>query len=1416
MMPTKKVTLNPDYVFETSWEVCNKVGGIHTVISTKALSITKKFKNKYILIGPDVWQHTESKEFVENKDLFKSWKAKAESEGLRVRVGNWNIPGNPIVILVDFARYISNKNEILRYYWDTYKLDSLNSSWDYIESVLFGYASAKVIESFVKFNTASRENVLCHFHEWMTGSGVLYIEDKMPKIGSVFTTHATVVGRSIAGNGYPLYDNMKGYNPEEMAYRFGVQHKHFLEKAAAKTADTFTTVSELTANEALHFLGRKTDIITPNGFEDSIVPAAKTFDKKRKEAKKQLHKVAQALVGYSVSEDTKIVAISGRYEFRNKGIDAFIDSLGALNRSAKNKKELLAFVLIPTAHEGVNQGLLHNLENPQQAKENEQKHLTHYLSDTYNDQILRRIHEQQLFNRKEDKVKVIFCPSYLNGNDGVFNLSYYDLLIGVDGTVFPSYYEPWGYTPLESLAFKVPTITTSLAGFGKWVEQYYPEKQNAIEVISRNDGNYGDVVAEVTKNIASLLQMKDEDFETLRETAGKVSEIALWKNLSQHYFKTYELTLTSIEDRVINLPNIDTEGSSALEKSKMVNTPVWRNIIIHRAIPKALQPLEELAKNLWWCWNNEASELFYSIDPVKWIDSRKNPIALLDTISLSRYKELENDAVFMKKLSKVYDDFQHYMAKKVEMDSPSVAYFSMEYGLHSSLKIYSGGLGILAGDYLKEASDKATKITGVGLLYRYGYFTQKLSSAGNQEADYEAQDFSKIPVTPVTEPNGKWLIVSVDLPQRTLYARVWRVDVGRIELYLLDTDFEDNRDDDRSVTHHLYGGDWENRLKQEMLLGLGGIKMLRKLGIDTDVYHCNEGHAAFIGLERLSEYIQNDNLSFSEAMEVVRASSLFTTHTPVPAGHDFFEEGMLRAYIENYTEKLHVNWEQILALGKIDLYNPKEKFSMSNLAANLSQEVNGVSWLHGEVSRDIFKYLWPGYMPEELHISYVTNGVHKPTWTAGLWKEIENEVFGEDFKTHTYDPKSFEGIYKVSDKRIWEVKTELRAKLLRRVEQKLRLEKNTPYFSPKQLIEIKENLRKDILTIGFARRFATYKRAHLLFTNIDRLDKIVNNPERPVQFIFAGKAHPADKAGQDLIKHIVEISKLPQFLGKILFIPNYDMELARHMVQGVDVWMNTPTRPQEASGTSGEKAAMNGVMHFSVLDGWWVEGYREDAGWALPMERAYESQEYQNEMDAETIYNIIEDEIAPAFYEKDRDGISQRWCSFIKNTIAKVAVNFTTTRMLTDYENQFYYPMSERVASLKKNNYATAIEISAWKRKVSQEWDNIKVVEVITPNKNKQLISIGKNYKGQITLDIGDLKVSDIGVELVIAKEDKDGRIKVVDKKEFTPVSQEGSKGVYVLEVVTDYPGSLQLAVRIFPKNDLLPHRQDFALVKWL
>ena len=850
-------------------------------------------------------------------------------------------------------------------------------------------------------------------------------------------------------------------------------------------------------------------------------------------------------------------------------------------------------------------------------------------------------------------------------------------------------------------------------------------------------------------------------------------------------------------------------------KVSNVNTPNWKEVTVKSRIPEELEKLSEIARNIWWAWNFEATELFRDLDPELWKECGQNPVLLLERMSYEKLEALAKDKVILRRMNEVYTKFRDYMDVKPDEQRPSIAYFSMEYGLSSVLKIYSGGLGVLAGDYLKEASDSNVDLCAVGFLYRYGYFTQTLSMDGQQIANYEAQNFGQLPIDRVMDANGQPLVVDVPYLDYYVHANVWRVNVGRISLYLLDTDFEDNQEGDRSITHYLYGGDWENRLKQEILLGIGGIRALRKLNIQADVYHCNEGHAAFTGLERLREYVAEDQLSFAEAMEVVRASSLFTTHTPVPAGHDSFTENLLKNYFWFVAERLKITWEQLLGLGRVNANDPNEKFSMSFLAANLSQEVNGVSWLHGKVSRDIFKNLWPGYMPEELHISYVTNGVHYPTWAAPEWKKIQMSVFGEKFKTHHYDKTCFEGIYQIPDQMIKEVRMVLRSRLIRHIKHRLADEKSTAYFTPRQIVEIQDTLRDDILTIGFARRFATYKRAHLLFSNLDRLNEIVNNPDRPVQFIFAGKAHPADQAGQDLIKRIVEISKYPQFLGKILFLPNYDMDLARHMVQGVDVWMNTPTRPQEASGTSGEKAAMNGVMHFSVLDGWWVEGYQKDAGWALPMERTYENQEFQNELDAELIYNIIESEIAPAFYERDANGLSDKWAGYIKNTIAKVASNFTSNRMLTDYEDKFYIPMSRRFHRLSDNHYALAAQIAEWKRKVSREWDSVQVDGLILPDKSKQIISLGKSYQGKVVLDLGELSIDDIGVELV-AMMKKEEKIEVCFTQEFVPVSFENGKAMYSIEVTPDDPGIFMLGLRIFPKNTLLPHRQDFALVKWV
>lgn len=839
--------------------------------------------------------------------------------------------------------------------------------------------------------------------------------------------------------------------------------------------------------------------------------------------------------------------------------------------------------------------------------------------------------------------------------------------------------------------------------------------------------------------------------------------------------------------------------------------------MVTRHLPEELSGLEALCKNLWWCWNDNAKALFKTVDGYLWHKSGHNPMDILDKVSLKRYNELAHDADFLTKLDAVMAEYNAYMAAKSERTEPSVAYFCMEYGLDASLKIYSGGLGILAGDYLKETSDMNVNLVAVGLLYRYGYFTQRLTPHGNQVAEYSAQDFLKIPAEPVFKEDGSWLTVNVKCLDHELFARIWKVAVGRTDLYLLDTDFEGNRPEDRQVTHQLYGGDWENRLRQELLLGVGGVRALRALGLNPSIYHYNEGHAAFAGLERLCECIQNDHLSFDEAVEIVRATGLFTTHTPVPAGHDSFDEEMMGRYFGHYPATMGIDWRTFMSLGKDNPDDHDEKFSMSNLAASLSLNVNGVSMLHGKVSQDIFAHRYPGYFPEELYISYVTNGVHYPTWASKAWKSIHSRVFGKDFGTHHYDKSCFDGIYSVSDKDVWTVRKYLKSELSKVIRERLSDPQQTSHYTPKQIVTILSRMREDALTIGFARRFATYKRGTLLFSDLDRLDAIVNNPERPVQFLFAGKAHPADGAGQDFIKQIIEISKQDRFLGKIIFIPGYDMTLAKRLVQGVDVWLNNPTRPLEASGTSGEKAAMNGVMHFSVLDGWWVEGYRPNAGWALPQEATYDDASFQNELDAATIYNILEKDIVPAYYENvDKEvGSSRKWIGYIKNTIAQVASNFTTNRMLTDYCNQYYVPQYERACELVADDYKGAREICSWKRFVSSEWNNIRIISCTRPD-SAYVLSKNNPLKCEADLDLGRLSPEDIGVEIVFTSSDRKGRLHIQEVKELELVKQENNVATFQAEIVPDTTGMYQVGLRMFPKNPRLPHRQDFPLVKWL
>ncbi|MBO7200865.1 MAG: alpha-glucan family phosphorylase [Bacteroidales bacterium] len=1408
--------MTTDFLFETSWEVCNKVGGIHTVLSTKARTLIDELNDNYIMIGPDVCRNIEGNaEFLDDQSLYNGFRLYAERKGLHLKVGRWNIVGKPVVFLVDFSDLFHQKNTIFSHYWEEYKLDSLSGQWDYIEPMLFGYAAGRVIESYYEYYISSIHRVVAHFHEWMTGSGILYLKEYCPQIATVFTTHATVLGRCIAGNGLPLYKDMEHYQPAIVAANFGVVAKQSLETMAAMHCDAFSTVSSITDRECRQFLGRNADRITPNGFSKDLAYNPDVHSFMRRQVRTKIINVLERLLNQRVEENAMFVLNSGRYEFHNKGIDVFIDALGRLNASPSLNHEVVAVIAIPAHHVEVNPYLSDAAYWPDFDKPLRERYTTHNLYDYDNDPIIQSIKKNSLFNSVDDKVKVLFIPSYLNGDDGAVNHTYLDFLTAFDVSVFPSYYEPWGYTPMESMALGVPTLTTSLAGFGSWLSQRIETASMPIGVIARNDGNYSNVVDEIASKLLYGTTMSNDDFEVLKQQSIVISAQMMWEKFIAHYSDLYDDALLKARER----KNLYNDKIPYNEKNPIAlnwgNEPEWRKVFIRPILPKNIEDLRRLAANFWWSWNGSAIALFESIDRALFEKCNRDPNKMLAMLSAQKFDELSQNEEFLKTLRSVMDKFDAYMSRKSDNDSYCVAYFSMEFGIHDSLKIYSGGLGMLAGDYLKQASDSNKNMIGIGLLYRNGYFVQHITKSGEQMSHYVPQVFSQLPLTAVHDRQGNWQKISVAMPGRIVYAKVWRSDIGKVPLYLLDTDIEENNRQDRNITGELYGGDSEMRLKQEILLGIGGVRLLEELGVQTDVYHNNEGHSAFSCLERLRNFVVEQKMAVDEAIELVRASTLYTTHTAVPAGHDSFDEELMRVYFYHFCSLLKVSWDEFMAFGRFGNRGDKEKFSMSLLAIHFSQQVNGVSEIHGKVSREMFAPLFPGYFPEELFISHVTNGVHFPTWVANSWLKLYTSAFGEEFLNHQSNEKYWLKIHNVDDSTLWHTHLQQKEQLLKHVEDRLKTEFLRRAEDPKLWLKTVEKLNPKALTIGFARRFATYKRANLIFTNLDRLAKIVGNQSQPVQFIFAGKAHPNDGGGKDLIKKIIEISKRPEFVGKIIFLENYDMNLAKYLIHGVDVWLNVPQRPLEASGTSGQKATMNGVLNFSVLDGWWAEGYRDNAGWALPKDNVYENQEYQNTLDSETIYSVLEEKIIPTFYDYRENNVPKKWVAYIKNSISGIAPHYTMERQLNDYYADYYDKLYHRYTSLTANNGARLKETVGWKRRLRRAWNTIELIDLQYPDSRNRPLDLGEEYTMKVVLQLTNISAKDIGVEAVFV-ENKDGKKQLLKTIELEVADDSQGRVTYSKTTRAILSGVYECAFRIYPKSKLLPHRQDLPLIKWV
>lgn len=839
-----------------------------------------------------------------------------------------------------------------------------------------------------------------------------------------------------------------------------------------------------------------------------------------------------------------------------------------------------------------------------------------------------------------------------------------------------------------------------------------------------------------------------------------------------------------------------------------------KRIFVASRLPDALKPLQEIAGNLWWSWHRDAMHLFESLQPELWESSQCNPLTILDQLGSEKALALANDPQFMEKVQQIYADFKFYMNKKPETNDPKIVYFSMEFGLHISVRLYSGGLGVLAGDYLKEASDQGVNLSGVGLLYRYGYFQQHISLHGDQINEYPPQEYTKMPMEPVRDAQGEWLKIQISLPGRAVWAKLWALKAGRINLYLLDTDIAENAWADRTLTHQLYGGDNEHRLKQEILLGIGGIRAMEAMGIQGNVYHCNEGHAAFMTLERIRNARQSGR-SYQESRELVRATSLFTTHTPVPAGHDYFSEDLLYTYFQDYIPEIGLSWREFMALGRIHRDDSREPFSMSHLAIHNCQEVNGVSELHGVVSREMFKELYPGYTETEVPIGHVTNGVHYPTWIASEWHQLFKEYLAPGFLDDLSNKERWKDTYKIPSQRIATTRNILKKRLLEAVKKQLREDLTRRGEKPAIIFETLNNIREDALILGFARRFATYKRAHLIFSNKARLAEIINQSDKPIIFLYSGKAHPADAPGQKLIKEIVQISKSPEFMGKVIFLEGYNMELAKLMVQGVDIWLNTPTRPKEASGTSGMKAAINGVINFSVLDGWWAEGYRPDAGWSLPLENTYNEASLQDELDAETLYNILEMEIIPIYFKRNEQGISEEWIKFIRNNIAKVGPDFTTKRMMDDYFRLFYSPLIQQGKKLL-SDHQNMTDLCSWKNHISRCWEGIHVMSKSIMDTDNHALPLGESLNIDIQIHRNGLSADSLGLEFILYKRISESKLDIRLTQSLELTGNEGDHSTYQGRIVLPNPGVFEYGFRLFPRHSLLSKHRSYEWVKWL
>ncbi|MCK9522059.1 MAG: alpha-glucan family phosphorylase [Proteobacteria bacterium] len=1416
-------------LFEVSWEVCNLVGGIHTVLRSKARESVKKYGDRYCLIGPALDNNTG---FVETDEPdFAPIRKALEERNISCRYGRWETEGRPKVILVNFRdRYDSNK--ILYDLWHLFGVDSMGSTWSYIEPVLFGTAAGEVIETINDTLDSDETNVIAQFHEWMSSAGLLHVKKTSPEIGTVFTTHATVLGRAMAAAGIDIYDDIIDIDVESEARNYGVYAKHSLESICAHEADVFTTVSEVTADEALRVLNKRPHYVLYNGVNADSFGTYESVRAQAATVRNRILNMGSSFLGTSLPQNTRLWTMSGRYEFHNKGFDLFLDSLARLDihlRTLDSPAPVLVWFMVATQHNGLRDDVKNIFEGKGTTKGNNGI-TTHKLTDEINDPILQACQRLGLTNSPENKVQIIFTPVYVGVNDGIFNMPYESVLSGFDLGVFPSYYEPFGYTPLECISLGVPTVTTDLAGFGRWADDLKVDTGRSIAVIPRVGRSYDEGIEALLSQLHFYYEVDEKQLANLRVHARRIATMATWAGFYQSYRKAYDRALQQVDRR---LNSLDTSAFSnelfvSFQGGAQGPGPHYSRIIVAPTLPKKLSDLAILARNMWWAWHPDGLNLFREIDPALWDSIEDNPVLFLEQVNYEQLNAKTKDPLFMKEYEKVIGAFKKYMAeegrvykdaKELSPKTP-VAYFSMEFCIHECLPIYSGGLGVLSGDHLKSASDLNIPLVAVGFLYKQGYFEQRIDIGGNQIEHYPEVDPSRIPISPLRDANNMDVKIDVEMPGRTVTAKVWQVNVGRIKLYLLDTFLEENMPADQYISAQLYGGGKQMRIEQEIVLGMGGVRLLEDyLQLQPAVYHLNEGHCGFMQFERI-ERLMKRGLNFQKSREAVKASSVFTTHTPVPAGNETFDVKLMKHYFGALPNRLSITFEQLMEMGLSRSGDDNSPFSMTVLGLKLSSIANGVSKLHGKVCQDMWRDVWKGLAVEEVPITSVTNGIHVTSWIGQDIKRLLDQYLDVNWDQNQDDPHTWLGIDKVPSEQLWYEHQKQKNRFLQIAKEKLYDDYLRRGENPSFINTSLDLINPEALTVGFARRFATYKRANLLFNNRDVLIELLNNPDKPMQIFFAGKAHPADSLGKDLIRRIIQESRTDEFKGKIFYLENYNMWLGRLMTQGVDLWLNNPVRPHEASGTSGMKVVPNGGLNCSILDGWWDEAYREqggdDVGFAIQSAAKPINRAHQDEMDANAIYRLFNNDILPLFFDRDKQGTPHNWVQKMKNAFKTCAPEFSTMRMVDEYFRRLYLPTAKRNHELSKDDFAGISALTDWKLRIEARFSTVQIESVRIKGIDNNILQANQPLEIEMLVNPGKMKAPELVAELLIGPEENDN---FTAEPLTIPLKQVESDNpayfTYQLSHKLASSGSFRYTLRVAPTHPSLVSRQETGLVRW-